>query len=76
MNIIDFEITQHGYTFKDAIVLQDGETMTDAELAAMKQARFDAWYTIITTPVNVVWQVDENGDQILDDHGNPIPVEG
>ena len=47
---IDFEITQNGYTFRDAIHLPDDHTLTDAEIEAMKQARFDAWYAIITTP--------------------------
>ena len=72
---IDFEITQNGYTFKDAIVLPDDHTMTDDEIEALKQKRFDNWYTIITTPVDIEWQVDENGNQILGEYGNPIPVE-
>jgi hypothetical protein len=49
--IIDFEITQNGYTLRDALLLPDDHTLTDAEIEAMKQQRFDNWYTIITTPV-------------------------
>jgi len=48
---IDFEITQNGYTLRDALVLPDNHALTDAEIEAMKQARFDNWYAIITTPV-------------------------
>lgn len=48
---INFEITQNGYTLKDALVLPDDHTFTDAEIEAMKQVRFNNWYLIITTPV-------------------------
>jgi len=48
--VIDFVITQNNYTFSDALILPDDHTFTDVELEAMKQARFDNWYTIITTP--------------------------
>lgn len=47
---IDFTITQGEFTFTDAIVLPDDHGMTDAEIEAMKQARFDAWYAIVTAP--------------------------
>jgi hypothetical protein len=46
---IDFTITQNGYTYSDAIFVED-ETLEQIE--AMKQARFDNWYKIITTPVD------------------------
>ena len=48
---IDFEITGGGYTLRDALHLPDDHTYTDDEILAMKQQRFDNWYTIITTPV-------------------------
>ncbi len=48
---INFEITQNGYTLRDALVLPDDHTYTDEEIEAMKQARFDNWYAVITTPV-------------------------
>jgi hypothetical protein len=49
--IINFEITQNGYTLRDALVLPDNHGLTDAETEAMKQQRFDNWYAVITTPV-------------------------
>ena len=48
---IEFEMTDGVNTLRDAIVLADGVTMTDAEIEVMKQARFDAWLKIITTSV-------------------------
>lgn len=48
MKSIDFEITKDGLSFKDAIVLEDDVVLTDAEIEAMKQARFDNWYAIVT----------------------------
>jgi hypothetical protein len=46
---IDFTITQNGYTYSDAIFV---ENETSEQIEAMKQARFDNWYKIITTPVD------------------------
>lgn len=48
MTKIDFTITQNGYTYSDAIFVEDE---TPEQIEAMKQARFDNWYKIITTPV-------------------------
>jgi hypothetical protein len=48
---IDFEISQNGYTLRDALILPDDHTFTTDEIEAMKQDRFDNWYTVITTPV-------------------------
>jgi len=45
---IDFELTQNGYTLKDAIILPDDHGLTDAEIEAMKQKRFDDWLAIVT----------------------------
>ena len=39
MNVINFQIGD----FSDAIVLDDGVTMSDADIEAMKQARYQAW---------------------------------
>jgi hypothetical protein len=47
--IIEFEMTDGVNVLRDAIVLPEGVTMTDAEIEAMKQARFDAWLAIINT---------------------------
>ena len=51
---IQFEMTDGVNTLRDAIVLPEGVTMTDAEIKAMKQQRFDNWIKIITTPVEEV----------------------
>jgi hypothetical protein len=45
---IDFTIIQNGYTYSDAIFVEDE---TPEQIEAMKQARFDNWYKIITMPV-------------------------
>ena len=47
---IEFEITDGVNTLRDAIVLADGVTMTDAEIEAMKQQRFNDWLIVINTP--------------------------
>jgi hypothetical protein len=43
---IDFEING----FSDALHLADDHNLTDAEIEAMKQARYDKWYAIINNP--------------------------
>jgi hypothetical protein len=73
MITIEFEITQDGYTLKDAIVLPDGTNLTEAEIEAMQQKRFDDWYAIVTAP-QPEYEVDENGELILDENGMPIEV--
>ena len=47
---IDFKITKDGHTFKDAIVLEDNHTLTEEQIEAIKQARFNAWYELVTNP--------------------------
>jgi hypothetical protein len=49
MVIIDFEISKDGHTFKDAIHLPENHGLTDAEIEAIKEKRFNDWYTIVTT---------------------------
>ena len=74
--IIEFEITKGLNTFKDALILDDNHIYSDSDIEAIQQHRFDYWYGIITNPVEVVWQTDLDGNQVLDENGNPIPVEG
>jgi hypothetical protein len=50
MVTIPFEITQNGYTLKDAIVLPDDHGLTNEAIEMLKQARFDAFYAIVTAP--------------------------
>jgi hypothetical protein len=45
---IDFEIVKDGYVYRDAIVLPDDHSVTDDQIEAMRQARFDAWYAVVT----------------------------
>lgn len=47
---IDFEFDSPYGKYADAIVLLDGQTMTDAEIEAMKQDRYDQWLINVTTP--------------------------
>ena len=47
---IDFFFSSQYGTFSDALVLEDDHAFTDAEIEAMKQARFDSWIAIITAP--------------------------
>lgn len=48
--VIEFEIEKYGLVFRDALVFPDDETYTQQQIDAMKQARFDAWYAIVTAP--------------------------
>ena len=47
---IDFEIKKDNWIFRDAISLPDDHQYTDADIEAMKQARFDRWYEMVTNP--------------------------
>jgi hypothetical protein len=47
---IEFEKIHGDITFRDAITLPDNHTMTDLEIEAIKQERFDNWVAIITAP--------------------------
>ena len=47
---IDFSFpSQHG-TFSDALHLPDDHGLSDQQIEAMKQARFDNWVAVITAP--------------------------
>jgi len=45
---VDFEVTRNGHTFRDAIVLPDDHNMTNDQIETMKQARFEAWFAMVT----------------------------
>lgn len=47
---IDFQING----FSDALHLADDHNLTDAEIQAMKQARYDKWKDFIDNPPPVV----------------------
>jgi hypothetical protein len=48
----DFEMGNEPHVLKDALVMlpADYEALTADEIAAMKQARYDNWYAIVTAP--------------------------
>ena len=71
MHKIDFEITQNGYTLKDSIVLSDHDELTEAEVEALKQKRFDDWYAVITAPPLEIY-LDMFGAPLLDRNGEVI----
>jgi len=50
MVTIPFEFDSPYGKYADAIVLLDGQTMTDAEIEAMKQVRYNNWLAAVTTP--------------------------
>ena len=47
---IDFSFSSQYGTFSDALHLPDDHGLSDAEIQAMKQARFDNWVAVITAP--------------------------
>ena len=49
--------------FSDALWLADNHGLTDAEIEAMKQARYDKWKDFIDNPPPVV---DAPADEIVD----------
>jgi len=48
--IIDFTKTNGQLTLQDALWLEDDNMLTDAEIEAMKQIRFNDWVAVITAP--------------------------
>ena len=47
---IDFSFHSQYGTFADALVLEDDHGLTQDEINAMQQQRFDNWVAIITAP--------------------------
>lgn len=47
---IDFSFHSQYGTFADALYLPDDHVLTQEEINAMQQQRFDEWITIVTTP--------------------------
>lgn len=74
---IDFEFeTQYG-KFCDALHFYDEVVPADEVVEAMKQERLNNWIAAITSPPvspPSKYQRDENGNLILDENGDPIPV--
>lgn len=49
---IDFEFLSKYGVFRDALILSDDHGLSEDELTAMKQARFDNWVVAVTTASN------------------------
>ena len=47
--VIDFSFDSQYGTFCDAIHLPDDHGLSDDEIEAMKQQRFDNWIAVVTT---------------------------
>jgi hypothetical protein len=65
---IEFEKMYGEIVFRDAITLPDDHTLTDDEIEAMKQERFDNWVAVITAPPTEVVPED-----IVDVEAEVIP---
>ena len=47
---IDFEFESKYGVFRDALHLPDDHGMTEEQIAAMKQQRFESWIAVIEAP--------------------------
>jgi hypothetical protein len=54
---IDFEFDSNYGVFRDALHLPDDHGLSDAEISAMKQQRFDNWIAIVNAPPSEVVEV-------------------
>jgi hypothetical protein len=59
---IDFERGESPYLYRDALHLSEGDyaLLTTEEIEAMKDARYEAWLTIVKNPVDSIPE-DTNG---------------
>ena len=71
---IDFEMTDGVNTLKDAIVVTQAQydQLTPADIEAIEQQRWDNWLAIINNPTPTEWLLDADGNNVLDEYGNPI----
>jgi len=71
---IDFSFHSQYGTFTDALHLPDDHGLTQDEINAMQQQRFDNWVAIITAPPpNYV--LDAEGNVVFDADNNPVIAE-
>lgn len=73
---IDFQFDSKYGIFSDALYFEDDAVPDEATIEAMKQERFNNWIFIIENPPPPPskYRRDENGNLILDEHGDPIPT--
>jgi hypothetical protein len=57
---IDFQIGEEPYVYKDSWVISQEEydKLSEEEILAFKQARYDRWYNYITTEPSLVETTD------------------
>lgn len=71
---IDFSFSSQYGTFSDALHLPDDHGLSDEQIEAMKQARFDNWIAVITAP-SPNYLLDADGNIVFDADGNPVIAE-
>jgi hypothetical protein len=64
---IDFSFDSQYGTFSDALWLEDDHGLTEDQISAMQQQRFDNWIAVITAPPS------ENVENNSPATGNPTP---
>ena len=69
---LDFEMTNGTYTYRDALYLPEDHVLTDEEIEAIKQARFDRWIAAITAPVEDIPPVEDANVLVEDVTVDPI----
>jgi hypothetical protein len=71
---IDFSFHSEYGAFSDALHLEDDHGLTQDEINALQQERFDNWVALITAPPpNYV--LDADGNMVVDANGNPVIAE-
>ena len=70
---IDFEITHETYgVYRDALYLPEDHELSDEQIKALQQERFDNWVNIIDNPPpaeEVAPVVEENPDDYIEING-------
>ena len=75
---IDFEFDSPHGVFRDAFHLPDDHGLSQDEINAMQQQRFDNWVAIITAPSispEANYVLDADGNMVFDADGNPVIAE-
>ena len=71
---INFSFASPHGTFSDALHLEDDHGLTQEEINAMQQQRFDNWIAMITAP-QPDYVLDADGNIVFDADGNPVIAE-